>query len=164
MGKVTTRQLICLGVLLALIVLVGCLVFVLNRHDGDPEVAEPVVLFLNEFLDPNYSSTEEHSVFASYFAEWDAEDPDALETTFVDVMKLWSPGYRSFELEAVSDNFCIVRLYTEDGEFVAPPIGFWYTITADGLKIDNWEICRLQPFSRYDEEFSVLWEGLYGYS
>lgn len=164
MGKVTTRQLVCLGILLALIVLVGCLVFLINRPERGPEVAEPVVLFLNEFLDPNYSTTSQHSVFASYFEEWDADDPNSLEEIFVGVMKLWSPGYTTFEVEPISDSFCIVRLYTDDGTFVAPPIGFWYTLTSDGLKISDWEICRLQPFSRYDDEFSVLWEGLYGYS
>lgn len=164
MGKVTTRQLVCLGILLALIVLVGCLVFLINRPERGPEVAEPVVLFLNEFLDPNYSTTSQHSVFASYFEEWDADAPNSLEEIFVGVMKLWSPGYTTFEVEPISDSFCIVRLYTDDGTFVAPPIGFWYTLTSDGLKISDWEICRLQPFSRYDDEFSVLWEGLYGYS
>ena len=162
MRKITIRQLVCIAILFALITLISVAIY-LQQKTETISVAKPVESFLTEFLDPNYETTSEHSVFAFYFSEWTVENSEELENSFADVMTLWSAGYTSFELEAISNNFCIIRLYSESGDLIPPPIGFWYVLTFDGSKIKTWEVCRLQPFSRYDSEFSTFWEALYGY-
>lgn len=49
------------------------------------------------------------------------------------------------------DSFSII--HTDDGY---PPIGFWYS---DGFT--KWFLCRLQPLSKYDSEYSNKWGELW---
>lgn len=58
-------------------------------------------------------------------------------------MKVGKGGYRE------------ITIYDEKRNPLYPKIGVWCEVSGD--KIINWKFSRLQPFSRYDEEYNELW-------
>lgn len=146
---------VCILALLCIFVAVLICVKLFERSQtvDTPEIVSD---FISVYFSPDYETTDDLDIFSQCF-----EDPSGVENKFTEVCKMWSPGAESFEVRAVSNTFSIIRMYDRDGNQLTPPIGFWYTCSD---KIDSWWVGRLQPFSRYDPEYSPLWEGLYGWS
>lgn len=120
---------------------------------------DTVVDFLNDFIVPGRDRSVDADIINQYF---ELEQPDTNEDyttyTFGRVIFYYDFGFQSFELEQVSDGFVEIRLLDAEGNLLPPPIGFWYELSPNGSKIVEWAICRLQPFSALDEEYSEVWE------
>lgn len=151
-----TFKLASIIIVVVCIVVLAAIIRLLWLHNAPAQQPVAVSEFIAEYFDPNYVSTEEDNVFEKYF-----EESEEVEYAFDEVCKMWSPGYTAYTVETVGDGFTIIRLFDVDGVQINPPIGFWYRCDN---KITWWRIGRLQPFSRYDSEFSTLWEGLYGWT
>lgn len=156
-GGVPVNLLVAICILVALCLLSTALIVIdrLNT-DVDPETPTVAEEFIATYFQPNYATTDELDIFYECFA-----DSEGVEEKFTEVCRMWSPGAVSFEVTTVSPNFSIIKMYDQDGGQITPPIGFWYECSD---KITSWWIGRLQPFSRYDPEYSQLWEGLYGWN
>lgn len=63
-----------------------------------------------------------------------------------------------YEITIVTDRFVEIVLLDAKGRPLYPRVGLVYELTDDGLFIKNYTLGRLQPFSRYDEEYSSLWK------
>lgn len=166
--RASLRQLVVVAILAAMLLLAVVLLGVRLYKPPAEEMPEVISNFLSEYLAEGYVTTEDSNVFHNYFdcltEEELAAEPGAGETelAFDQVFKIYSYGRKSYKAVQASPGFVIVRLFDENEELMTPPIGFWYRLSADDSKISEWRIGRLQPFSRYDTEYSELWEELYG--
>lgn len=168
----TVRQYVAIAILLALFVgfVVGTIVVRLRTVAKDTdEVEVPAVVtdFLHRYVQEGYEDySEENNPFFDTFLELDGRSPagepgsSEPEDQFFTIFKFMLDGkLRSYSLEPIADDFVIIKVYDADGKVVNPPVGFWYTVvsTPKGDRIGDWYLARLQPFSRYDEEYSEGW-------
>lgn len=72
---------------------------------------------------------------------------------------LWNHGQTptSFEVVRTGDGYVEVQLFDSAGTKLYPLVGFFYQLTEDKAKIADYTLCRLEPFSRYDEEYNKEW-------
>lgn len=143
------------------------------------QVPEPVLSFLAMYTTKGVevSGNEEmvDEIFDKYFYNYDIDSAGYYEDEYGNLLredveehsKFFTQIYSyisetdGFEYEYVSPNF--IKFWTLDysGERNQCPIGFWFTIKHN--QIDTWKLCRLIPFSVYDEERAdeniiELWE------
>ena len=91
------------------------------------------------------------------------EDGMSLEANvFIDTFYSLSDSFIGYDTELVAPGFCIVRLLDAECNLIPPPVGVWYEVDRSTGKLSSWRVARLQPFSVYDEEYSELWERVYG--
>ena len=98
--------------------------------------------------------------FEQFIKGADLQDEDFHEgmTTetraFYDTLIVGSGDVASYTCTPITNNFCVVRLYDADGHLLPCPIGVWYKVEC-GM-IVSYKVCRMQPFSTLDEEFSEV--------
>lgn len=159
-NKVSIRQTFAIALLLCLIAVTG---YTLVSRLLDTKTEKlPVVVdkFLNTYLSPGYLTTETDNVFCEYF-DTSYSDYSEIENEFNLVFKSYSFDRVSYTLQLEARNFVIIRYYDGDSNLLTPPIGFWFKLSHDKSKIVNWKIGRLQPFSKFDSEYSEVWEDMY---
>lgn len=71
---------------------------------------------------------------------------------FYNAILVGSGGATTAKCIPVTNNFCIVMLYDAEGNFVPCPVGLWFKTR--GEEITSYRICKLQPFSTLDAEYS----------
>lgn len=101
------------------------------------------------------SDSERETELSVYFA--DGEISEIISDLDL-VCFTYSNSWRTYTAELVSPGFAIVRLQDQDGNDINPPIGFWFKIDSSSGTFEEWRVGRLQPFSRYDEEYSEVWD------
>lgn len=107
---------------------------------------------LRLFYDTFYSLRDEELPEDASLMDYYSTEQDLFEQVFYH----FSPGFTGYELEQVATGFVKVTPIKLDGTLDYPSVGLWYTVK--GKRIDTWRIARLQPFSRYDEEYSDDWQ------
>lgn len=158
---------------IALSLLCALIGFAYERSSREPKVPETIEQFLSEYFSDDFRFFEGTNAFYRYFKSLEGQTPETVgewgvapeEEAFKDVTESLLDGgieaVGEYTVTPVSDSFCIIRMYyATSGELIAPPVGFWYKLTADGTKIEDYAIARLQPFSRYDSEFSEDWNDI----
>lgn len=123
---------------------------VVLRMFEDLVTADYQVDTLEEIL-PNYLVTSEDGLF-----DWSGEYPSdwtAFRRTF------WNHGQtpKSFEVVASDKDYVELQLYDADSQPLYPRVAFFYQLSDDKTKIADYTLCRLEPFSRYDEEYNEEW-------
>lgn len=154
---VTEPQVILLGCLWGVVLsIVFVFVFSIALECGNETNSDVASRVIETYLTPGYNHVTGNDIFYSSFRELEFEDksPGAseVEIAFDTVFKSYG-NFASYETQNVSDDFIIVRLYGLDGKLDPPLVGFWFKTDSDHM-ISDWAISRLQPFSRYDEEYA----------
>ena len=156
---------ICLELLL--VAVLTCLLYPSGISSEGHESSEVVTSFLKEYVVNDNGGDDSH-LFSLYFTNLDgfeSDEPDSTheEQMFDRVFRSLDFGTTSYSVEDVDHGFLIVHLYNEEGSELPPPIGLWYTVSSDDMKICDWRVARLQPFDRYDVngEFSEVWDEAY---
>ncbi len=98
--------------------------------------------------------------YSEYATEIEANDMQEQDLqNFLDVlMPRDGTQVAGFEVTAMMNNFVEVTLMDEEGRPLYPRVGLAYKLTPNGVFITDYTLGRLQPFSRYDEEYSDLWK------
>lgn len=154
---VTRSQIVTLGCLWGVVLsVVFILVFSIVSNRESDSCEDTAIHVLETYLTPGYSHVTGNEIFYSSFRELEFEDKSPgsskVEIAFDSVFKSYG-NFASYEIQPVSNDFIIVRLYGLDGKLDPPLVGFWFK-TDSSDRISNWSISRLQPFSRYDEEYA----------
>ena len=168
--KVTRTQLLTLGVLSVLVV---WLVFLLIR-ETDKAVehsSEDGFTIVNELFGEALSTDSGNNLpvvdYSKFIEGASADSGNELEgfnhenRAMHEVFGTLNSGYETYVLENISARFCKITLRDSDGERTGIPAGFWYETNEDQSKLTGWRVCRLLPFSVYDEEYSEVWYDLY---
>ena len=111
--------------------------------------------FFSEYLAPGYISTDTYNAFSNYFVIASKDELRNVELEFTKIIMHYRGAMNSFKLEGISNNFCIIRFYNDSGDLVTPPVGFWYVLDDSSIRILEWRLAVLQPFSRMDAEYSA---------
>lgn len=174
--KPTVSQLVCIG--FVSIIIVGLLYMLLTGVKVTTskkkvlEVPATVAAFWAEYFGDEFEFYTEGNAFYKYFKSLEGLTPEQAgewgispeEDDFSHVTESMLDGGISnvdhYSLTPVSDNFCIIKMYFEDGTPINPPVGFWFKLTSDGKKFEDYCLARLLPYSRYDEEFSEDWNDI----
>lgn len=85
----------------------------------------------------------------------DTPNSDMLQ--FQAVFYSYVDNISDYQIKYRSDSYIELVLLDENQQEIFPRVGFFYKLSANKKKIADYSICRLQPFSRYDKEFSELW-------
>ena len=172
----TTNQIFYLSFVSVIVV---CLLYILitstlgtTGKQKVPEIPATVTAFWDEYFGDDFEFYTEGNAFYKYFKSLEGATPDTVgewgvspeEDAFSMVTESMLEGgitvVDHYEMEPISSNFCIIRLYREDDTPINPPVGFWFKLTADGKKFEDYCLARLLPYSRYDEEFSEDWNDI----
>lgn len=137
-----------------------------------PQLPTTVSAFWAEYFSDEFEFYTEGNAFYKYFkslegltpaeaGEWDIspEEEDFSQVT----ESMLEDGIKAvdhYDITPVSNNFCIIKMYFADGTPINPPVGFWFKLTADGKKFEDYCLARLLPYSRYDEEYSEDWNDI----
>lgn len=149
-------QLVKLGILWGIAL---SIVFVFTYYwvTSQPKIESSTVAIelLKVYLTPGYSAQLDNEIFYKTFQELEFSSFSAgesdVEKAFDSVFRSYG-NFSSYSIDTVTERFVIVRLYDLNGELTPPPVGFWFSLN-DRNKIVDWKITRLQPFSKYDDEF-----------
>ena len=159
------------GIRLSTCILVGCgvalavslalLAFTLSTaatRGGKPQSSQLVREFFQEYLSSDRDRSSDEGLIEKYFDT--TSTPEAWgnyeEYTLARMFYERADEFYSFEIEDIAPGFVKISLVQESGEWITPPIGFWYKINNVTSKIGEWGIGHLQPFSRYDTEYSEV--------
>lgn len=138
------------------------------KHLQGERVNPVVKAFLDEYFTSAHSMhVGEDPIFRTYFShlEWVFESDvqtgkmipkyTTAQEAFEDVIWSYTSAICDYEVEVLSSHFLKIVPVTKSGERLYPPIGLWYNVQSD--RISEWYLCRLTPFSTYDEEYREYW-------
>lgn len=146
---------VLLGVVtIFMLVLAGYTLCSVGKDDSvkPPEVLERLLCDMTTL-----STSEFHDVFPSYFNENSEEEIVEIQNQFEEVFAYFLPKVDWFTITASYPGFLEIVLLDKEGTPLYPRIAFSYKLNKQSNLIEDFSIARLQPFSRYDEEYNEAW-------
>ena len=122
-----------------------------------------ITQFFTELVSTDYNEVTLEEVLPKYLKTcqgglfyWGAEFPDdwvAFRRT------LWNHGQTpvSYEITLSIRNYVELQFKDSNGGNLYPKVGFAYILTKDKAMIEDYTLARLEPFSRYNEEYNDAW-------
>lgn len=145
-----------LGLGLSILLLFGTVLLSTLKHAAQEVTPPPVPSVVSSVVTEILEGDQDIApFFVDTITEETVEDFDYVFMSYM-------AEYGDHSIESVSDDFCVVSITDPEGNPVNPPVGFWYTLAEDDTKVAEWYIGRLQPLSKYDSEFSQVWEDTHG--
>lgn len=150
-------------VLLSLVAVVSTVyvaLFAVIQNKSAPATVPPVV---SSFLDVLIREGDYETALDTYLVTSEGGSViagDSMNSDWVNfdlILNSYSPGVCDYEIRRVEKNYIEFILLTADKEVYYPAVGFAYRLTNDGAKIEDYTLCRLQPFSQRDAEYSEYW-------
>ena len=157
---------------LAILTVVLFVLFMLTVHwsKAKVEYQEPpsaVILLFNNLVGKYGQFGEQRSDlklsldYSSYDTQ--AEADEVLEEDLQNFLRVLNPktgekAAASYSISKSLDGYIEIVLQDKDGNALYPKVGMRYQMTDDDRYITKYTIGRLEPFSRYDEEYSELWK------
>lgn len=135
-----------------------------SRKSPELSVPNTVTEVLDTFVlsdsDVGMDGLDDDEWFRAHFEDTSDDSIESINFYFVQSMREFVDGVTSYEVEPVTENFIVIRAYDDTGNLVPPPMGLWYKLSKDG-RISEWHVGRLQPFSRYDADWSEVFDSVY---
>lgn len=122
---------------------------------------DPIVIaFLDEFTSVSFSIDQE-AVIEKYLVGVDKNTVDHEGRTqdtrnFEAVFQARLVGCSGYRVCASKQDYLEIMLTDEDGHDLPCRIGLFYRVSANG-RITSYSVCRLQPVSKLDQEWDVMW-------
>lgn len=96
-------------------------------------------------------------------AEWDPEDHDSyphVVQSVKDVFFSFADDYGDLTYEYIAEGALVIQPRDKDLQNVNPPMLFIFE--EEEGKITSWKLARMLPFSKYSDEYSGVWDEVYG--
>lgn len=158
-GKLSVT-LLCGVAIIFLITLIATYSYEIKDTVRPPKV---VMDFFTELVSTDYAEHSLEEVLPKYLMpcedglfHWGADYPDdwiAFRRT------LWNHGQTptDFEVTMSLRNYIELQFKDANGENLYPKVGFIYQLADDKPIIQDYTLGRLEPFSKYNEEYDDAW-------